>query len=202
MPGVTHFDIQGQGGELWWIDNAGGVPWSAIANYGFNLMPGQPNYATLTSGSFLLSKPFDLTAAQTLTAIACLLTAHNFPWYDVGFGLLLKHGAVDAVLFANRPDGLTHEGDLGPNPGTNFATPTAGVIGPTVTMGGVLNLVLGGVNYGQTGSPADGTVSANITAGIKPGAGKYQLLFGMVALANQVNPARPAAMILEPITIV
>ena len=81
------YTIQGRGGQaLAWLDTAGGMPWSDLANYNFPLMP-PGNWPGATSGSFLLSTPFAVAAGQKLTVIAILATAHYKPYWDVGFAL-------------------------------------------------------------------------------------------------------------------
>src|SRR5258707_1717657 len=103
MPGVLAYTIQGRGGTIpghgghcrCWIDNSGGVPWSALASYNFDLVPtATDDWGATTSGSFLLSDPFDLTGAQQLTVIATLATAHNRPYWDVGFAHLVQGSQV------------------------------------------------------------------------------------------------------------
>ena len=118
MPVDLGYTVEGRGGvAFWWLDNSGAIPWSALANYNFNLLPGRTDdWASATSGSFLLSTPFFATR-ETLTIVATMITAHSFPWNDVGFALLLEGSHVKAVLFALRPDGINHPGDLGPIPG-------------------------------------------------------------------------------------
>jgi len=192
------FIIQGRGGQaLCWLDNAGGVPWSALSNYNFNLLPNaQYEWASTTSGSFLLSDTFAVTNPQKLTIVATVATAHNFPYNDVGFALLLKNSQVHKILFALRPDGATHITDIGPIDINSFAKPSSGVT-VTPVVKGVANVVLGGITYGPPTGPSDGTCSADVTVVCTPGAGKYQLLFGAFVVAEPPKIGRPAALIAQ-----
>jgi len=188
------YTIQGRGGQaLAWLDTAGGMPWSALANYNFPLMP-PGNWPGATSGSFLLSTPFAVAAGQKLTVIAILATAHYKPYWDVGFALLVQGSQVQQVLFALRPDNVNQNGDMGPN--VFYASPSAGV---TVTANklGVANVVLGGVNYGPPVNAGSGQVSTNVTAVSAPAAGTYQLLFGMFKTNQSVSDASPSALIVQ-----
>jgi hypothetical protein len=195
------YTIQGRGGSaLFWMDNAGNVPWSAIANYNFNLLPGATDdWRSSTSGSFLLSTPFSLAATQRLIIIASVTTAHREPFFDVGFALLLTGTQIQEILFAIRPDGITHRGDMGPPPAINFAPPSANVTLSKVTTGPA-NVVLDGITYGPPNNPGDcgGTsCTTEVTSSCVPGGGSYQLLFGMFVIEGPPNVGRPAAMIVK-----
>jgi hypothetical protein len=201
MPVDLGYTVTGRGGTaFWWLDNAGGTPWSAMANYNFNLFPGAQgsNWDQVATGSFLLSTPFSLLPGQKLTVVASILTAHSMPYEDVGFALLLQGSQVKAVLFALRPDGWNNRGDYGPIPGTVFAPPSAGVTVNKV-VGGPVKVVLGGVEYGQVNDPGDcsGKCCTEVTTSYIPGGGTYNLLFGMFNLEGHVNSARPAALIVK-----
>jgi hypothetical protein len=188
------YTIQGHGGQaLCWVDTAGGVSWSALASYNFALMPPGPWTGT-TSGSFLLSTPFAIESGQKLTVIAILATAHNEPFWDVGFALLVRGSHVREILFALRPDGVDQNGDMGPN--VFYAKPSAGV---TVTQAvqGTANVVLGGVNYGPPTNAGSGQVSTVVTAVCAPPAGTYHLLFGMFNTNETVDLTRPSALIVQ-----
>jgi hypothetical protein len=204
MTGVLGFTIQGRGGAIpghgghcrCWIDNSGGVPWSALAGYNFNLVPtATDDWGATTSGSLLLSDPFALANAEKLTVIATLATAHYKPFWDVGFALLVQGLQVKKILFALRPDNVAVLGDMGPMP--PFAKPSAGVTVTTVKKG-VANIVLGGVNYGEQTNPGDGDVSTDVTAVSTPGAGTYQVLLGMFGI-YELNQQRPAALIVQSV---
>jgi len=198
MPVNLGYIVTGRGGDAFvWLDNSGKSRWSALPTHQFDLFPGSTDdWRAVTSGSSLLSSPFSLTATDTLTVTASLLTAHSFPFSDVGFALLLHNAQVRAILFALRPDGVNHRGDLGPTPGTVFAAPSAGVTVNAVT-GGPVKAMLGGVEYGTVADPSDcsGTCSCVIKATCIPGAGNYTLLFGMFNVDNSPSIAKPAAMV-------
>jgi len=200
MPIDLSYTVQGRGGvAFFWEDNAGHTPWSALQSYNFDLFPGaQDDWRSVTSGSFLLSTPFALAAGQTLTIVADIITAHAFPYYDVGFGLLVSGTQVKAVLFALRPDGINHRGDLGNVPGTAFPPPSPGVQ-VTKVVGGPFKAILGGIQYGKVNDLSDcsGNCSTLVTSTYLPAAGQYQLLFGMFNVDGSVNDAKPAAIIVQ-----
>ncbi len=188
------YTIQGHGGQaLCWLDTAGGVPWSALANYNFALMP-PGNWTGTTSGSFLLSTPLAVAAGQKLTVIATLATAHNNPYWDAGFALLVQGSQIQDVLFALRPDGVNQNGDFGPS--IFYASPSAGVTVTSVVQGPA-NVVLGGVNYGPPMNVGGGQVSTVVTAACAPNAGTYQLLFGIFNTSGGVDATRPSALIVQ-----
>lgn len=198
MPVNLGYTVTGRGGDAFvWLDNSGKSKWSALPTHQFDLFPGAADdWRSATSGSSLLSSPFSLAAADTLTVTATLLTAHSSPFSDVGFALLLHNAQVKAILFALRPDGINHRGDLGPVPGTVFAAPSAGVTVNSAP-GGPVKAMLGGVEYGVVAGPGDcsGTCSCAIKATSVPGAGNYTLLFGMFNVDGSPNLVKPAAMI-------
>jgi hypothetical protein len=176
MPVNLGYTVTGRGGDAFvWLDNSGKTRWSALPTHQFDLFPGAgDDWRSATSGSWLQSTPFKLEDAQTLTVTANILTAHSVPYSDVGFALLMHGAQVEAILFALRPDGINHRGDLGPAPGSVFAAPSAGVTVNAVT-GGPVKAMLGGIEYGQVLDPSDcsGTCSCAVTATCAPGAGNY-----------------------------
>jgi len=198
MPVNLGYSLTGRGGDaFWWLDNSAGTPWSALPAHNFDLFPGATDdWRSQTSGSFLLSTSFALTAAQVLTVTARMVVAHAQPFNDVGFGLLLHGSTIKAVLFAARPDAVNHRGDLGGIPGTVFAAKSAGVAG-TTTPGPLVKMMLGGVEYGLAVDPGDctGNCSCDVAITHTPGAGSYQLLFGMFQVGGGANIAKPAAMV-------
>jgi hypothetical protein len=202
MPIDLGYTIQGRGGQaLYWLDNAGGVPWGALMKYNFALLPkAKDAWASTGSGSFLLSTPFAVGSGQKLTVKAMLASAHAEPSFDVGFALLVRGAQVEEVLFVSRPDNVDWRGDTGPTITNLFAKPSADVMVTSVEIGAA-GLVLGGVNYGLAANAESGLASADITAVCAPKAGTYQLLFGMFAIDGAVEPERPAAMVVEYVDV-
>jgi len=199
MPVNLGYSLTGRGGDaFWWLDNSGSARWSALPAQTFDLFPGATDdWRSQTSGSYLLSTPFALTAAQVLTVTARMVVAHAQPFYDVGFALLLHGSTIKAVLFAARPDAVNHRGDLGGIPGTVFAAKSAGVTGTTAP-GGLVKMMLGGVEYGLAVDPSDctGNCSCDVAVSYTPGAGTFHLLFGMFQVGNTgANNSKPAAMV-------
>lgn len=199
MPEPINYTIQGTGGSLEWIDNTGGVKWSQMTQYNFVLFPNaQGAFDATISGSVLLSDSIVLQDGQTLTVTASVLSAHDFPYYDVGFGVLLNNSTLEDVLFAIRPDGIGHIGDIGPINANSFAPPSAGV---TVTTGpGPQNIVLGSATYVRPNVPGGG-MSTLVTAACTPGAGTYQLLFGMFVSNGEPNMQNPAALLVNLVEV-
>jgi len=214
MPALDFcFTVTGRGGQaftgarprpqaFFWLDNTGGVPASVLAGYGFNLFPaGTDFWIASSSGSLLLSCPFNLTAGQKLTVKATVITAHSFPVVDVAFALLLNNLQVQAVLFALRPDGVTHIGEIGA-PGAAFPPPSPGVTTTPVT-GGPIKVVLGGIQYGNVVDAGDCSdqCSTEVTTANVPGAGTYQLFFGMFVIGQPPDPAKPAALMVKSVVV-
>jgi hypothetical protein len=202
---MTNLKIHGQGGPLWWIDNAGGKPWSTLAHYGFALVgPTTLNWQALAVGSYALSDPFPIAPGQTLAVGAGIATAHNMinGYYDVGFGLLVQGANVITVLFALRPDGSNEVGG-GPGPNVFFASPSPGVVfKPQQPQSTYAPYVLGGVNYSDTANVGEGDVSTQFTVTCQPAAGDYQLLFGAFSVDGTVNQARPAALVIQGFAVI
>lgn len=179
---------------MWWVDKTGVRPWTDMQNFGFNLLPSNPNpsgiYATL-KGSYLVSDLFQLNGSQILTVQATLATAgfKSNNYMDVGFGLLVQQGQTKYVLFALRPDGVNQFGDMGPIGPMQFAPPTPPVVWSTSVSTVSPAVVLGGVDYSNLGQ---GSVS--ITTGCKAAAGQYQLVFGMFT-GLSVTAGQPSATI-------
>jgi hypothetical protein len=199
----NQLNIHGQGGQFpcFWLDNAGGAPWSDIASYNFNAMPTAPyDWRGTSSGSYGLSDRFHVNAGQQVNVAAILATAHTKPFWDFGFALLVQGTTVVDVLFALRPDGVHEIGDTGPN--VNLAAPSAGVTFTQTQLaspyGGPMNatgIVLNGVDYGSLANAGCGDIATYVSSKVKPAAGEYQILFGMFATLNLVNHTRPAAMV-------
>jgi len=198
----NHLNVHGQGGQFpcFWLDDAGGKPWSDLASYNFNPMPTAwfPNWQSQTSGSYALSEKLTVKAGQQVNVAAILATAHTQPFWDFGFALLVQDTTVVDVLFAIRPDGVNQIGDMGPN--VFLASPSAGVTFAQAQSvpNGPMNataIVLNGVDYGSLANPGCGDMSVYVSSKVKPPAGEYQILFGMFATLNMVNIARPAVMV-------
>ena len=190
------YTIQGRGGVgLFWLDDAGQITWSALAGYNFDLLPGSSGeWQSTTVGSFLLSMPFSLASNDTLSVVADLFSAQAYPYYEVGFALLVTGMQLKAVLFACRPDGINHIADLGAVPGTVFAAPSPGVQ-TKITIGGPFKVILGGREYGHVVSPSDGKTSAIVTTSYVPGAGSYQILFGMFSVSGPLSVPESAMIV-------
>ena len=188
-----HYKIQGIGGKIWWVDKSGGLPWSDVVKYDFNLLPNSPNndWQALLTGSFMVSDRFHVSGSQSLTVRAMIATAgfRDNCLNDAGFGVLLAHGKTKDILFALRPDNVTQLGDTGPGVPLMFAKPTqpGGFTSTLYTI--TPPIVLGGVDYSYRGQGA-----TNITSVCSPGAGEYQLLFGMFT-GDSVVASQPSALI-------
>ena len=174
-----NYKLKGNGGsqEIWFVDKFGDTPWAEIEKLGFNLLPGNPNPNQLLSafkGSFLLSEPFHISDGQSIAVTATVAIAgfKDNNYWDVGFGLLLQGGKVKDVLFAIRPDGITQITDNeGPVGMFQLAAPTD-PSGFQPSQASLSNIFVGGVDYSKG-------LGTYITSSIEPGAGDYQLVFGM-----------------------
>lgn len=203
---MSNLTIHGQGGHLWWMDNAGGKPWSDLAHFNFPLVGnGAPfDWQNLAVGSYALSDSFTIEAGQTLAVGASIASAHNpiTGYYDVGFGVLVQGETVAMVLFALRPDGSNAVGG-GDGPNVFFATASPGVVfNPQPPAKAAAPFVLGGVNYSDNTSTGDGDISTQFTVTCQPAAGGYQLLFGAFSVNGSVNHARPAALIVQGFAVI
>lgn len=192
-----HYNVHGSGGTVWWVDKAGGRPWSDLSNYDFILFPASPSTASTLTGSFMVSNPFHVSGSQTLTVRAMIATA-GFPdnmLNDVGFGVLLANGKTKDILFALRPDDVFRLGDTGPDAPFTFAKPTqpAGFTATHYTI--TPPIVLGGVDYSFRGQGA-----TNVTSVCTPGAREYQLLFGMFT-GFSIVAGQPSALIVWSVDV-
>lgn len=176
-----------------WIDWTGGVPGSELTSYGFNpVLPGtdvqyHPDFA---GGSLLLSSPFMVDGASTLTVTTALLTSFSpYEPTDVGFTLLVREGANPTVLSNLRQNGDTtfftyFQGGETPwnvfTPSSDGVTTTYTTDGPTALTG----MVLGDREYGRILRTGDCSADCltTVTSTVTPGAGTYQLLFGVYDL--------------------
>jgi hypothetical protein len=191
------YEVMGKGGlAFWWIDNAGTVPGTALANYGFNLLPNaNRDWASLASGSLLISSSFSLSTGEAFNVTARVITAHALPYDDVGFALLLRNGQTQAVLFAVRPDGVYRVGDMGPNAPNTFHKPSPGVA-VTEEIEKAVDVELGGLKYWPHDA-GGASSSTKMVSTYTPGAGVYQLLAGVFTLSQSANQDRPSALVLE-----
>jgi hypothetical protein len=179
MVNELRYRLKGSGGPqvFWFVDKFGGTPWAEIDNLGFNLLPGNPNPNELLSaftGSFFLSEPFHISDSESIAVSATVAIAgfKDNNYMDVGFGLLLQGGTVKDILFALRPDGILQITDnAGPIGLFNLAAPTD-PSGFQPSPASLSNLFVGGVDYSRG-------LGTYVASSLKPGAGDYQLLFGM-----------------------
>jgi len=190
---MPNLNIHGQGGQFpcFWLDNAGGKPWSDLASYNFNPMPtAWFDWKDTTSGSYALSEILTVAAGQQLNVAVILATAHREPFWDFGFALLVQGTTIVDVLFAMRPDGINQIGDMGPN--VFLAAPSAGVSFQQASKDAT-GIVLNGLDYGSLANAGCGDISTYLSSKCKPAPGEYRILFGI--FATRVNQARPAAMV-------
>jgi len=189
------FQLNGNGGQFWWIDNLGTQPWTEIEKFGFDLLPNSPGSIPGLAGSFLLSDPIHIEVGQTVTLRATIANANlgDSAYQDVGFGLLLLQGRVKYVLFAIRPDNVDQFGDMGPGNLETFAPTSAGVTCERTLFPTPIPplFIIGGVDYSKFGDAATAIASScKIEL-----AGSYQLVIGMFARGGVGNRERPAGII-------
>lgn len=203
-------NIHGNGGHFrgWWLDNSAGKPWSDIAAYNFNAIPGATfDWKSAATGSYALSEKFNVTAGQELAIAATLASAHRQPYWDFGFALLVQGTSLKKVLFNLRPDGNNIFGDMGPT--VLLAPPSPDVTVQSVAQDlnhNVLQatgIVAGGVNYGQHIDVGNGNLATYLSSSCTPVPGEYQILFGIFATSIVAfTPPRPAGLIAEFISVV
>lgn len=199
-------NIHGNGGHFqgWWLDNSAGKPWSDIAAYNFNAIPGATfDWKSAATGSYALSENFNVNAGQELAIAATLASAHRQPYWDFGFALLVQGNTLIDVLFNLRPDGNNIFGDMGPT--VLLAPPGPGVtvqsVGDNVLQ--ATGIVAGGVNYGQHIDAGNGNIATYLSSRCSPAPGQYQILFGIFATdIVPFTPPRPAGLIAEFINVV
>ncbi|MGA8732164.1 MAG: hypothetical protein WB608_25630 [Terracidiphilus sp.] len=205
------FTVQGLGGYILqgrgckphtWIVNRGGVGWSVFAaQWNFELMNNPYfDWRPGTVGSFLSSSPFALNGLQKLTVSASVITADFEPYNDVGFALLVQGAAIQEVLFALRPDGSNENGG-GPGPTIMFAPPSPGVSVNPIEHNTLMNIVLAGVNYGDTTVPFHGSGYLDVSPDCVPAAGSYQLVVGMFNTGGGNFNLRPSALIVRSVEV-
>jgi hypothetical protein len=122
---------------------------------------------------------------------------------DVAFALLLENSAVRAVLGNLRPDGntslytsLTHPSDL-------VLTRTTAGVAVFTTVGDSIDMTLGGGVYGQQLDLSYCVTECvrNVTSTFTPGAGSYQLLFGMYNMNGEIDYDRRSALLVKSVTV-
>ena len=210
--GAASSSISGLTDEpFWWIDYTGGAGFLDLESYGFYPAPavGDPSsawYGANASGSLLLSSPFDLADGESLTVEMALITEKRDRWNidgDVGFALLLEEGVLRAVLANSRPDGnlsiytsLSHPADL-------WLTPTSPGVTASTTVGDAIEMTLGDGRYGQRLDTSYCVTECirDITSTFSPGAGSYQLLFGMYNVSGEIDEERRSALLVKSVTV-
>jgi len=177
---------------FWSIDTSapgGQVTGSVLVPYGFDAFTSAlpigsgvfPAFETNgVLGSFLLSSSFMLNADESASVSFSALTNSAQPYFDLAFGALLRNGSVAAILGVVRPDGFNVWSDMPGPSSSRYPLPSPGV-SSTIATSGPRNLVLDGVQYGQPSKPGDcfDRCITEVTSTLTPGAGSYQLLFGV-----------------------
>jgi hypothetical protein len=196
-----------------WIDTTGRTPGADATAYGFAPFPAFQQALDLRvgggAGSLLLSSPFRLRDGDVLTVnfllISQRLTSSGW-WADgsppEGFALLLKDGVAVAVL-----ENLTAAGDRYysnvltpgiPPADCNFTPPSPGVTSRT-TEGSGLDVTLGSTHYYADGGPPMCGCFVGVSTKFMPGAGTYQLLFGLYDFLEDYQGFR-AALAIKSVT--
>jgi hypothetical protein len=194
---------------LWINDNGNEGP--ALSQYGLDAIPSPVDYFSLYSGlasggspgSLMVSSAFQLDAEQSLAVDFSVLTPFWGQWYAVGFSALLENGSVVALLGNSRPDGVQNLGDFGDFP---FPAPSPGVTS-TMTASGLsstgLDFMLGSTEYPNPDNSHCGgqRCGVDIASSYTPGAGTYQLLFG-VFTTGDVSPGLEDAVAVTSVDVV
>jgi hypothetical protein len=206
--------------SFWWADSTGLAAGSTLAPFGFETYPfiaqnGSVYTGTNTGtgetspfasdilraqsqGSYLLSTPFTLDAGDVLTTDFSLIQNREFNITMVGFAMLLEGGAIDAILGVTRPDGFNNFTDLTHPTSLNFPVQSDGVTASVTKEGLPPPMVLGSTQYGLHVLAGDCFEGANhpcetdVDLSYAPGAGTYQLLFGMFSIAPRFDPVTAA----------
>ncbi len=207
---ITSFTVSGTGGAsapvsglsdqpFMWADYTGGVSGaSTLAAYGFNPTPGFPSLLDASVGSFLLSSTFDMNDGDVLTVDMSIFTA-NADKDHFGFALLIEDSTLRAVLANIRADGETTPIDMPHPEDWNFVPPSPGVATSVQTLGiGEMPVfTLGGAEYGTRNDPSycgGGSLpgcQTNVNSSFAPGAGTYQLLFGVLSWGGGTDATKP-----------
>jgi hypothetical protein len=182
--------------SFWWADSVVEgtvVPPDFPATLGFHVRQGGGGPKPNTKGSVLLSSSFSLAATEVLAVQLSVFTGHANPFSDVGFALLLKHSMLNAILANLRPDNIRHFDDLPHPPSEDFTPPSANVLQCALPHPISNSFELAGSTYGPPLNPGGchGNCATDVTASVCPGAGTYQLLFGVFgggSLAQGISP--------------
>jgi hypothetical protein len=163
------------------VDNTGGVSNSVLFAYGIPDV-----FGGFTTGSVILSSPFELSADESINVTTSFLSLDG-PHYDWGAVYLLSNDLLAATLYTVSAGGSNQDFQ-----------------GNEVT--------LGGIAYGpyRTVSGAGGLCTQLIpdvcalggstpwvTSSDTPGAGEYQLLF---VSYNTIDVALPSALAIQSVT--
>lgn len=177
--------------RFWWINTDGPASPEIVLATGF--VPFNAFSQVAQPASVLFSDPFTLRHAESLEVTFALLSALTPDQINFGanspegFALLLQNGQLVAVLANTRADGRTFYNNefTFPKPLPQdcvYTPPSAGV---TITVAPQLidvDVTLGGHRYAPViPNPGFGYCGCElpITASVTPGAGTYQLLFGI-----------------------
>jgi hypothetical protein len=152
-------------------------------------------------GSLLLSSPFDLDADATL-AVSFKLLKKLFSYSNsdltapLGFALLLQVALPRIVLANVTAENRTYFNNSGflttvPASETPFVPSSPGVT-TTTTSGSGLDVTLNGAHYGSVPNVA-GLCGCflDVVSSYNPGAGTYQLLFGVYDFSSGGTPSVP-----------
>jgi hypothetical protein len=200
-----------------WIDDTGNIAGSALSAYGFDTNPFVAQESSFFSnvssgvlstvfadtlvpygvGSLLSSGPISLNAGDTLNVNFSVLTTTQFVLGSVGFAVLLKDGTIDAVLAAvDARGGSTFESLTHPV-SANFPVSAPEVNAVLDTSRPPVEMTLGTTDYNGSKTnifqcdPALRNCETDVLTSYVPGAGTYQLLFGVfqVGLDDSRGPS-------------
>jgi hypothetical protein len=136
-------------------------------------------------GSLLSSAPISLNAGDTISVNFSVLATTDFVLGSVGFAMLLKDGAIDAVLAAvDARGGSTFESLTHPV-SDNFPVSGSGVSAALDASHAPVDFTLGTTEYNAPKTsipqcdPGLRRCQTDVVTSYTPGAGTYQLLFGM-----------------------
>lgn len=216
-PIALNYSVIGTGGQAaqgWWVNEQGALLREPLTDAGFDAYPfiartgGDETDESVGSiyfsmfgvpsgvGSLLVSSAFDLDNGDALTVDFSVMDNLFFMVEPgaFGFAALLHEGELFAYLGGSRPTPHTltwQNHNLGTN--WNFPRPSDGV-DLTMVAGPTTEMTLGDITYGGPRlapgfCAALEECQATLVSTLTPGAGQYQLLFGVVALyATQDNP--------------